>query len=344
MKRILTLLLTFLIILPICLLPISAEDSETTKKCNYCGKAESECKDSNADGVCDQQERDKKEESFWDKTIAFFDGTKDFFVNAGKLVKGVLNFFNIFQNIGDTRTTLSNGGFNFIYPASRINILIKNVYQALYPVGFIIMLICWGFSVTKSSISSSLDIKDKNSIIHSVLSLILALGAMTLSPQILTTLTGVSQWLCSTIDDITYMTVGDIEPVIKSINVLDLIIGSIDTTSAVIIIAVIIEYVFMINILWIALLQCLSPIFIGLIANRGTRKITFNFIKEYLKALMLPVVTLTYYKLALGLLYDLGAANGAQHIGAFTVGLLGSIVLAISTVSIAGKKLDKLIN
>lgn len=281
--------------------------------------------------------REDKEESFWDQAVAFFE-------DAGKLIKGFFNFFNIFRSSGDTETTLQSGGFNFIGENSNVNLLIESIYKALFPIGFIIMLICWGFGITKSSISSSLDIKDKNSIIHSILSLIIGLAAMSLAPQILTALTGISQWLCSIIDATTYSIPEAFNPIIKDISILEVLVGGIDNLTAVILVAIILEYVFMLNILWIALLQCLSPIFIGLMANRGTRKITFNFIREYIKALMIPVLTLTYYKLVSALLWDLGNANAQSHAGGFVVGILGSIVLAIATVSIAGKKLDKLIN
>ena len=81
------------------------------------------------------------------------------------------------------------------------------------------------------------------------------------------------------------------------------------------------------------ILRVLSPIFIGLMANEHTRKISFNFIKEYFKALLVPSVTLIYFFLAISL-------TGVTH----AFGLIVALVLAISTLGIAGKKLDKLIN
>ena len=282
--------------------------------------------------------REEKEESFWDKAVNFFE-------NTGKLVNGFLNLFDFSSNKNsNTLDTLTNGGFNFIKENSRLNLLISVIYETLYPVGFIIMLLCWGFGVAKNSISSSLDIKDKNSIIYAIFSLMLGLGAITLAPQILTSLTGVSQWLCKSVDAANYIT-WDNWDIVTDINVIEIISNSVSNLSAALLVIVIIKYVFLINILWIALLQCLSPIFIGLMANRGTRKISFNFIKEYIKALLVPVVTLIYYKLVSGLLWDLDPTQTTNnYIGSFGVGLIGALVLAIATVSIAGKKLDKLIN
>ena len=273
-----------------------------------------------------EEEKDKNEEGF--------------FETFSKIGKGFLNFFNIFKDIdiGDTRTTLDNGGFNFIDENSRLNSLISAIYKVLYPIGFAVMLLCWSFGIAKSTISSSLDIRDRNSIIHGVLSLIIGLAAMSLAPQILTVLTGVSQWLCSLVGSAEWLTWDNWETV-TDISINEIISGAFNNLTASLLVLVFIEYVFMINILWIALLQCLSPIFIGLMANQSTRKISFNFIKEYFKALLVPVVTLIYYRLTSTLLWDLDQSQQGV-----AVGLIGSIVLGIATVSVAGKKLDKLIN
>ena len=105
-----------------------------------------------------------------------------------------------------------------------------------------------------------------------------------------------------------------------------------------VIVLLVVNLIYIINILWIALLQCLSPIFIGLMANQNTRKIGFNFVKEYFKAMLIPVVTTVYFFLATSLLGEATVSTvGIQ-------GLVVSLVLAISTLGIAGKKLDKLIN
>ena len=86
-----------------------------------------------------------------------------------------------------------------------------------------------------------------------------------------------------------------------------------------------------------------TTIFIGLMANQGTRKISFNFIKEYFKAMLVPVLTVCYFGLVNA--FQLGLNNfDSSTSGGTGTGLLASIVLAISTLSIAGKKLDKLIN
>ena len=258
-----------------------------------------------------------------------------------KTFKGLLNFINIFKGIEDDRTTLTSGGFNFIGKESRLNILISAIYRALYPIGFTIMLVCWAFGIAKSTISASLDIKDKSSIIHSIISLIIGVGAMSLAPYILTILTSASQWLCSLINAADYLNWENWNTV-TDIDIIETILNGTSNLGATALVLEIVDYVFMLNILWIALLQCLSPIFIALMANTNTRKISFNFIKEYFKAMLMPVITLIYYKLSNALLWDLDPLNGGH--GSFGVGLIGALVLGIATVSIAGKKLDKLIN
>lgn len=266
----------------------------------------------------------------------------NFFQKAGKLITGFFNLFSFFERVGDNRDVLTNGGFAYIENNSRLNTMISAIYQVLFPIGFIIMLICWGFGVAKSTISSSLDLKDKNSIIHSIISLILGIGVMSLAPQILTVLTGISQWLCSTVASVSIFSWENWE-IITDCDITELMLGTVSNAEALFLVLVIIEFVFMINILWIALLQCVSPIFVGFMANPSTRKISFNFIREYAKALLLPVVTLVYYKLVSQLLYDLDPTTPGAVAG-ISIGLIGAIILGISTVSIAGKKLDKLIN
>lgn len=268
------------------------------------------------------------------------DNEDNFFEKAGKLITGFFNLFSFVKDKDDTRTTLTNGGFNFIKEDSRLNLIISAIYKTLYPIGFMVMLLCWAFGIAKTTISSSLDIKDKSSIINAVISLIIGLAAMSLAPQILTLLTGVSQWLCINIDATTYITWENWDTV-TDIDILEIILGTVQNGVSNILALLLIEYVFLLNILWIALLQCLSPIFIGFMANPSTRKMSFNFIKEYFKALLVPAVTLVYFKLVSAILWDFEQFGVSNH---WITGLISAIVLGIATVSIAGKKLDKLIN
>ena len=370
MKRLLCIFIILVLVLSLLALPISADevtteasneestdssneestdssneestDSSNEESTDSSNEESTDSSNEESTDSSDEENRSKKEESFWDKSVNFFENTGKLIENTGKLITGFFNLFSFFEGVGDAKTTLESGGFNFIEPNSRLNLTISGVYKVLYPIGFIIMLLCWAFGMAKSTISASLDIKDKSSIIHSVIGLIMGVAAMSLAPQILTLLTGASQWICTKLTAESFIRWEEWETV-TDIDILEIVLNTATNLEAALLVLIIIEYVFMINILWIALLQCLSPIFIGLMANQNTRKISFNFVREYFKAILLPIVTLIYYKLASALLWDFDS-HKANHTASFTVGLIGAIVLGIATVSIAGKKLDKLIN
>ena len=265
------------------------------------------------------------------------DNEAGFFETAGKVFKVIFNLFDIYEVDDETvGATLFSGGFNFIEYGGTFENTISTIYSTIYPIGIIVMIIAWSFSMAKSTVTVSFDAKDKGSIIYPIMSLIIVLCAMSFTPYILSTLTGISKWTCEIIGN--SVTVPMTYP--ETTNILDMALNGVYGGITCLLITLFVDLIFILNILWIALLQCLSPIFIGLMVNKGSRKIGFNFIKEYFKALLIPIVTLCYWCLVSAFQSDLNASEGAGLI----TGLLGSIVLAISTLSIAGKKLDKLIN
>lgn len=319
MKRILVLFIAAVVILSLLALPISADEATIPDN--------------------EQNVENNESKNLFDRIGELCDNIAEQ-VKSGASITSILQGSIVEIDKNFTATTIKNGGFNHVGKDSKLNVIISSVYQVLYPVGFLVMLLCWGFGIAKSTISTSLDFKDKNSIVNSIISLIIGLAAMSLAPKILTSLTGVSQWLCSSIFEAAYGSeifehwdAGD------SINILMFFTQKITPTNQFkVIVLLVVNLIYIINILWIALLQCLSPIFIGLMANQNTRKIGFNFVKEYFKAMLIPVVTTVYFFLATSLLGEATVSTvGIQ-------GLVVSLVLAISTLGIAGKKLDKLIN
>ena len=329
MKRLLCIFIILALALSLLALPISADEA-TTEASN-----EESADSSNEEGTDSSNEEGT--DSSNEENKGFFEKAADFFSNAKEFFSFPIQIFNwnVISIDGEgINLTLREGGFNYVSESSPINTAISAVYKVIYPIGFIVMLLCWAFGIAKSTISASLDIKDKNSIIHSVIGLIIGVAAMSLAPQILTTLTGISRWLCNSIFDqsVFETTLGNIKNA-STLNVQEIITSTSNQTLFTTIVLLVVDLIFMINILWIALLQCLSPIFVGLMANEGTRKIGFNFIKEYFKALLVPSVTLIYFFLA-------STLAGVSH----AVGIIVALVLAISTLGIAGKKLDKLIN
>ena len=330
MKRLLCIFIILVLALSLLALPISADEA-TTEASN---EESADLSNEESTDSSDEESTDSSNE----ENKGFFEKAADFFSNAKKFFSFPIQMFNwnVISIDGEgINLTLREGGFNYVSESSPINTAISAVYKVIYPIGFIIMILCWAFGIAKSTISASLDIKDKNSIIHSVIGLIIGVAAMSLAPQILTTLTGISRWLCNSIfDQSVFATITEKLGSVTALNIQ----GIINSTSSnkvlfTTIVLLVVDLIFMINILWIALLQCLSPIFVGLMANEGTRKIGFNFIKEYFKALLVPSVTLIYFFLA-------STLAGVAHAG----GIIVALVLAISTLGIAGKKLDKLIN
>lgn len=301
MKRLLVLFIVLVTVLSLIALPISAEEAEEAEE----------------------------NKGFFEKAGDFFKSALDYIGLSDKL----FNWEIVPENKDIIGLTIRNGGFNYITQDSQINQIIDVVYKVIYPIGFIIMLLCWGFGISKSTISVALDFKDKHSIINSIISLIIGLAAMSLAPKVLTVLTSISQWLCNSLFDqaIIKSLADSLKP--EGLTVQSIITSISNESLFASIVLLVVDLIFMINILWIALLQCLSPIFIGLMASEGTRKIGYNFIKEYLKALLVPSVTLIYFFLAVSL-------TKVTHAG----GIIVALVLAISTLGIAGKKLDKLIN
>ena len=248
--------------------------------------------------------------------------------------------------------TLLNGGYNYFSgKENSINLMISTLYNLTYPIGIVVMVLAWVFGLAKNSTNTALDIKDKNSLIHSMLGLGIGLAAMTVSPYVLTVLTSISNWLCVSISSISIKTwtidiLNNLTEALRNSKTasdyevnLYFLKGALGAQGLYsIIVVIVIEFVFCLNMLWLALLQVVSPIFIGLCASGITRKFTFNFTKEYFKALLMPILSLIYIALSKAML----ATDNLYYIGLLS--LLFSLVLSISTLGIAGKKLDKLIN
>lgn len=394
MKRLLILFVVIVTVLSLLALPIAADeasDADTPKETTSAGDKET-------------NEVNNKENDKTATLTDIFNSISDiakYFKNPLHLLKLIEIDISSFKD-GAIFGTLKSGGFNYFNGKDNpINLTISTLYNVTYPIGIITMVLAWIFGVAKSSTNTALDIKDKNSLIRSMLGLGIGLAVMTAAPYVLTVLTSISNWLCVKISSISISSYLDIyntaafNATMKEdiFNLYDFIedffikgvdnsaLPSIGTSKYLsiglqfiygIILVVVVEFVFCLNMLWLALLQVVSPIFIGLCANGMARKFTFNFIKEYFKALLMPVLSLIYTALSIAMLgtdnisnlvlIGTGATVGGAGVagGAMTfeegtaVVIIGGIVLlfavifplvlAISTLGIAGKKLDKLIN
>lgn len=227
---------------------------------------------------------------------------------------------------------IRDGGYNYV--SNALNTEIGKLYQITYPIGVVIMLVCWVFGIFKNGISSQFDLSDKHSIVRACLSIIISLVVMSMTSYILTVLTSVSRDLCNQIAD--SMTIGNITPSppitsagpTTGIQILNYVPAF--NAIAYGIFSFVIRFILKLNILYIALLQGIAPIFIGFSGGEGTRKLTINFCKAYAKAMLIPPVTIAYTVFATQLMV------GSPW------DLIGAIVLAISCIGIGKKALNEL--
>ena len=228
---------------------------------------------------------------------------------------------------------IRDGGYDHV--TSALNTEIGKLYQITYPIGVAIMLVCWVFGIFKNGISSQFDLSDKHSIVRACLSLIISMVVMSMSSYIMTVLTGISHQLCNQLADT--MTIGNITPSLPITSVGPTtgiqILNYMPAFNAVAygIFSFVIRFILKLNILYIALLQGIAPIFIGFAGGEGTNKLTINFCKAYGKAMLVPPITIAYTvfatQLMVGTPWD----------------LIGAIVLAISCIGIGKKALNELL-
>ena len=320
-------------------------------KCDLCGNVMTGCA-FNTEGYCEECGSSINIISTLNNLIKELEKIRDIFEDPEHILELIVIDISKFKT-GTFFITLLNGGYNYFSGEDNpINLMISTLYNITYPIGIVVMVIVWIIGLLKGTTNMALDLKDKNSLVRSMLGFLIGLAAMTVAPYILTVLTALSNWLCVSISSISIKTwiteVFDnkFEKIFEGINTaaeckvnlyfLKNVLGVQGLYG--IIVIIVIEFVFCLNMLWLALLQVVSPIFIGLCASGIARKFTFNFIKEYLKALLMPVLSLIYIALSTAML----ATDNLYYVGLLS--LLLSLVLSISTLGIAGKKLDKLIN
>lgn len=243
---------------------------------------------------------------------------------------------------GGGGTTLSGnifqtGGSNYV--SSAFNKAIAEIHNFFLPLGYCIMFVCWIIGMCKCGVSLNFDPGAKDGILRSGLSLLLCLFLMEVSTEIMASLsslcweyckgvyahTGITENLPKIVDYVSNDDIGDVLWIFDDIYqwLKEAGLG---------IIALIVEAVLLLNIAYMGLLQCFSPVFVGFAAGGdGTRRFATSFFKEYLKVCLVPPVLSVY----VGLCFELFTVS--------SVGVFLSLVLGISIFSIS-KKLDKIIN
>lgn len=230
---------------------------------------------------------------------------------------------------------LKSGGNGFV--SSEFNSVITKIRDLFLPLGYCIMFVCWIIGMCKSGMSLNFDPGAKNGILQSGLSLLLCLFLMEVSMEIMESLSALCWEYCSSIPGKTDLR-NDVDVVIglvkgESTDVGFLLQGLWDSIKeiAVQIVCWIIEAVLLLNITYMGLLQCFSPVFVGFAAGgEGTRRFATSFFKEYLRACLVPPVLAVYVALC----FELFTVSG--------VGVFLCLVLGISIFGIKNK-IDKII-
>lgn len=170
---------------------------------------------------------------------------------------------------------------------------VNRMYKIIYPLGVIVMLVCWSYGIFKDGMTSMFDLTDKNSIVRSCLSLIVGLTLLSLTGKILSVLMSTSMSYALLIAN----------------NVPQSMVGFASHNIAYMLFKGIINIIFQLNIIQIAVLQGISPFFFGFAASESTRKLTFNFLKSYGKCLLTPIVTIAYTIISSWVLEESGGWN-----------------------------------
>ena len=243
---------------------------------------------------------------------------------------------------------VGKGGSNYVNSA--FNKSITEVRDLFLPLGYCVMFVCWIIGMCKSGISLNFDLGAKDGILRSGLTLMLCLFLMEVSMEIMESLSALCWEYCDQLVSRTKITslISTVLPApeeadsffeqfIDSLGYIDDIIDLIKGAEGgikelgVMFLFFIVEAVLVLNVAYMGLLQCFSPIFVGFAAGgEGTRRFATGFFKEYLKVCLVPPVIMVY----LALCFNLFLSS--------SVGWFLCIVLGISVFGI-GKKLDKII-
>ena len=245
---------------------------------------------------------------------------------------GTMQYSDLSNSLFDLFLT---GGSGFV--SREFNSVITKMRDLFLPLGYCIMFVCWIIGMCKCGVSLNFDPGAKDGIIWSGLSLLLGLFLMEVSMEIMESLSALCWEYCSRISVKTDLR-NNVDVVIglvegESTDVGFLLQGLWDSIKeiAVQIVSWINEAVLLLNITYMGLLQCFSPVFVGFAAGgEGTRRFATSFFKEYLRVCFVPPVLAVYVALC----FELFTVSG--------VGVFLCLVLGISIFSI-GKKIDKII-
>lgn len=204
---------------------------------------------------------------------------------------------------------------------TQLNRNISGVYNYLYPFGVVIMLICWSIRLAGSGMTVAFDIKAKDSLIHSILYIMIGFAVLGIAPWFLTMLFGLSAQITNGIlSHTTQNAIGTIIGSQAALNTLSYVLS-----------VYILKLIYMLNVIYLAVLQAFSPIFAGFAAGGvATRKIAVNFLKEYIKCCLIPIVSTAYMVFIIDVIGHITVAD-----------ILAGVILSLGGVGFAGKRIEK---
>lgn len=211
---------------------------------------------------------------------------------------------------GSTFNTFLQSDWTSNYSSVILDV-VNDIYKVVYPFGIFIMLIAWIFNIGVSGFTMTLDPTNKYSILRALMQLFVGLILLTATPELLMLIFSFGNQLKN------------------------LVVGTVQATSNHGFIQAIFQLKIYLNLAYIAVLQCVSPLFIGTVSgNEATRRFAVNFLKEYgLRCMELVLVTL--YILIIDRLENI--FNWSEPL----MDMIITIVLSISVFTI-DKKFEKL--
>lgn len=284
----------------------------------------------------------------------FFDGVFDWFGGGleaiGEWLGGLPGrFAERFRKLttaaGDPQVLVS-GGYSLW--AGELPGRIQIIFNIFQPVGMVILIICWAIRVGATGIDRSLDFGIRNSAATVAVQLLIGMVVMSVGPQLIMQITGLSYNLTlqlagqmgnAAFGDLWHLSEAVEGALSGSGGTLTGILDAIDALNNIdaggffgkMIFFYLIQFTFILNIAYMAVLCGVSPLFIGFAAGgESTKRVALNFLKEFIKTALVPPMVFAYATIAFSLMDQVGL-------------MFSGLVIGISCVGFAKNKLDRLL-
>lgn len=266
-------------------------------------------------------EPEDEERGFWTSILGALDDIWDGIVNLGNGFQNLMVWITDIpiklqelwnENVQtDTNNFLSDG----VPFYSNVKSVVSTAYKVFYPFGFLILIISWVGSVFSAGFTLNLELENRNSILRAMLQLFIGLAFLSYAPYAMVLVYAISEAIRQQLIQALQITVSP------------------NGAAGYMFIVFVTQIVWQVNMMRIALLQCIAPLAAGAAGGgEGVRRITANFAKEYILCCLTPAVTTVYF-----LLVDAMLLNSS-------VSFFASIALGISIITVGRKTLEKIIH